>query len=161
MAKQSLTSLWLEENDPKYRKVPGVGMGGEHAKKVGSRSKRIRRGKMSREGFQSRESILSFVERHRGVVEHDCIFVPGAQKGVPAGVEFCGHVISASRYMTLLTHGTPKREGDVSRHLCGNGHLSCINPSHLIWGSVGDNATDAHKHRSVGDNVQDRIHAID
>jgi hypothetical protein len=31
-------------------------------------------------------------------------------------------------------------------HCCGNGHLSCVNPAHLRWGTAKDNGKDAHLH---------------
>lgn len=111
--------------------------------------------------FKREVSIAYFVRSHMGSKAKDCIFVPGAQANVPAKVTFCDKSITAARYMTLLTHGTPKYEGAVSRHTCGNGHLSCINPNHLIWGDAGDNVADENKHRAAGENIQDRIHAID
>jgi hypothetical protein len=160
VAKKSLTSLWLEANDPKYRKVPNGGAGGKEAKDNGSRAIRIRRGISVKQGYQSKESIRAFVERHRHAVEHDCIFVPAALKGAPASLAFCDKVITASKYMLLLTQGTAKFDGAHARHLCGNGHMSCVNPAHLTWGTAGDNLSDAGRHRAAGDNVQDRINSV-
>lgn len=104
---------------------------------------------------------MAFVERHRDHKSHDCLFVPAAAKDVPAQVDFGGRNIRAARYMLLLTKGTPPEADMECRHLCGNGHLSCVNPAHLAWGTRGDNISDMGKHRAAGDNVQDRINAID
>lgn len=108
------------------------------------------------------ESIKSFVERNREHTGNDCLFVPGADGCRPAQVKFCGRGISAARYMALLTYGTPKSEGMHVRHLCGNGHLSFVNPVHLAWGSPGDNQSDANKHRAIGPDAttQDKINAV-
>ena len=150
---KNLTSKWLDENDPKR-----------------ATGKKRRKGPESLNGREPRdilmgtfrpETIKSFVDRHRGHDSNDCLFVPGSVKGAPANVTFCGRQITASRYMTLITHGTPKSEGMVSRHLCGNGHLSCVNPAHLVWGTPSQNRSDENKHRNAGENVQDRIHSID
>ena len=104
------------------------------------------------------QSVKEFVEAHRGDDRHECIFVPYARKDSPAKVTFCGKTISAARYMALLTFGAPRQAGTVVRHLCGNGHLSCINPKHLEWGSEANNKADAAKHRGC-ETVQDKIHA--
>lgn len=122
---------------------------------------RKRRAKLLKSSHGVHKSIKEFVEDSRKFDGHDCLFVPGAQKGVPAKITRFGKQMSAARYMCLLTHGTPPTEGMVVRHLCGCGHLSCVNPRHLVWGTQGDNIADANKHRSAGDNIQDRINAID
>lgn len=105
------------------------------------------------------ETKKEFVERMRSAKAAECIFVPNSVKGHVAKVVFCGKTISAARYMALMTHGTPKHEDAVARHSCGNGHLSCINPAHIEWGSEADNIADANKHRGC-ETVQDKIHAV-
>jgi hypothetical protein len=99
-----------------------------------------------------------FVEANRHIKTADCVFVPGARRGQPKQVSYLGKTISAARYMALLTFGTPKHHDAVARHLCGNGHLSCINPAHLEWGSRQDNDSDAGRHRGL-ETAQDKIHA--
>jgi hypothetical protein len=47
--------------------------------------------------------------------------------------------------MCQMAHGAP-HEGEVARHKCGNGHLSCVNPTHLCWGTVEQNKMDHHLH---------------
>lgn len=103
-------------------------------------------------------SPKAFVENNRHIKTTECVFVPGAVKGKPSRVAYCDRTMAAARYMALLTHGTPKNEGAVARHLCGNGHLSCINPAHIEWGTEADNIADANKHRGC-ETVQDKIHA--
>lgn len=56
---------------------------------------------------------------------------------VPQGA----HVVA-----TMLSHGpkpTPKHE---ACHRCGKGHLGCVNPRHLYWGTRKDNVRDAIEH---------------
>lgn len=140
----------------------------EMAKTSSSKQARVHKGQsISRNDLDygqarkaARASIREFVDGHRDSKSRDCIFVPLATINRPAKVVYCGKSMSAARYMCLLTHGTPKHEGMEARHLCGNGHLSCINPSHVVWGTRGDNQSDANHHRHAGDNVQDRINSV-
>lgn len=104
-------------------------------------------------------TIKEFVEANRAAKSAECIFVPKALRNVPAKVSFCGKTISAARYMALLTFGAPNYQDTVVRHLCGNGHLSCINPAHLEWGAPSDNIADARKHKGC-ETAQDRIFAV-
>lgn len=104
------------------------------------------------------ESQKEFVERMRNAKSAECIFVPNTIKGRPAKIVYCDRPMTAARYMALLTFGTPRHNDAVVRHLCGNGHLSCVNPAHLEWGSDADNRTDAGKHRGC-ETAQDKIHA--
>ncbi len=150
---------WMAENGHSWA-APRINEGGEKAKLSGSKHRRIRRAKVYSEKLGRWESIKDFVDAHRGHDSRDCLFVPAAQKNVPASVQFCGRSITAARYMCLLTLGTPKYDGAMVRHKCGNGHLSCVNPAHLVWGDVGDNQSDAVVHRFAGESVPDRINAI-
>lgn len=140
MARKTIAQEWIEENrevsrsgskiDWRQRKLPKTDL-----------AKHLRN--KAREDF----TIKGFVEHHRSHRSAECLFVPGAITGRPSRVTYLGKGMTASRYMTLLTHGTPKNAGAVSRHLCGNGHLSCVNPEHLVWGSEADNRADAAKHQ--------------
>lgn len=49
----------------------------------------------------------------------------------------------AHRVMCNIAHGDPHSSGFVAMHTCGNGHLGCVNPNHLKWGTVREN--NAHK----------------
>lgn len=100
-----------------------------------------------------------FVEEHRHYSGAECVFVPYAIKGRPATVDFHGRNISAARYMALLTLGTPKELKHVVRHACGNGHLSCVNPAHLLWGTQAENRSDAAKHRHAK-SEQEKINVL-
>lgn len=123
-------------------------------------NKSIRYEKLSQEGKQTPQSVKEFCDEVLDAEAHDCIFVPGAAKGKPASVTRFGRQMAAARYVLTMTQGTPKIEKAVCRHLCGNGHLSCVNPKHLRWGTPGDNVSDQQHHRHVGGDVQDRINSV-
>lgn len=158
MAKETLAGKWMAENGHLWGKRT-YPLSGKASKANTGVAVRQKRGKQTLSQFGG-ETIKDFVDRHRHHTGLDCVFVPAAQKGVPASVVFLGRQMSASRYMCLVTHGTPKYEGAIARHTCGNGHLSCVNPRHIAWGDEGDNQSDANHHRTVGDNVQDRINSV-
>lgn len=150
---------WIAENGLSWGKKKSEPHGTK-AKMASYKTRRLRRAKNLGDKVPRFESITDFVKRHREYQGDDCLFVPGAQDGVPAGVSYLGNRMSAARYMCLLAYGTPKSDGMVVRHLCGNGHLSCINPKHLAWGTDADNISDMALHRKAGDDVQDRISAV-
>lgn len=152
-----ITSAWLAHGDPdrmnpkKRRRPKRLCASG----KRGMFAREIRAGKQQ-------VSIRDFVESVRNAKSTECIFVPGSQRDVPAAISFLGKNITAARYMALLTFGTPKYEDMVVRHLCGNGHLSCVNPAHLARGTQGDNISDAGKHRALGEDatMHDKLNAV-
>lgn len=150
---------WMAENGHAWAK-PKANDGGSLAKHSSTKHRRLRRGRVVGDRVSRWEGVKDFVDAHRGYEGQNCLFVPAAQRDVPASVSFLGNHISAARYMCLLTHGAPKYEGAIARHTCGNGHLSCVNPNHIVWGDHGDNQSDANHHRAVGDNVQDRINSV-
>lgn len=67
-------------------------------------------------------------------------------------VSWEGKSAYAHRVVCSIVHGAP-RPGQVARHSCGNGHLACVNPKHLSWGSHQDNSDDceAHGKRAKGE----------
>ena len=138
MAKRTLAGEWLAENSPVQRRVQHCS---KHNKKHSFLAHHLA-------GCAKRKlTVKEFVEETRGKKSDECIFVPFAVEGQTAKVKFCGRTISAARYMALLTHGAPNYEGALVRHLCGNGHLSCVNPNHLVWGDDSENMADAVRHR--------------
>jgi hypothetical protein len=170
MAKKSPAGEWMRANGYKWR------TDAKHApdpnQEKTSTGQRVRGKRMATMFSKSlnrrwrqeydRQSVKDFVEHQRDWNRTECRLVPGAQPHVPAQVQHCGRHITAARYMLLLTQGTPKSEGMWARHKCGNGHLSCVNPSHLEWGTPGDNIGDANIHRAMeGATVEDKCRAVD
>ena len=87
-----------------------------------------------------------------GFNSDQCLYFPHSFLGREAAAKYNFKVMRAARVMLLLTQGLPADKGHaLATHLCGCGHLSCVNPKHLRWGSQRDNSTDlsAHSGRSV------------
>ncbi|WP_422073968.1 hypothetical protein [Tranquillimonas rosea] len=57
-------------------------------------------------------------------------------------MKFRGAVMGAHRAMCILAHGEPPSPDSHASHLCGNGHLGCVNPRHLAWKSPAGNQRD-------------------
>lgn len=87
-----------------------------------------------------------WIRQHSDFSESECLFFPGAVIHRPHRVKWNYQEISAARLMLTMTQGLPEFEDSVARHKCGMGHMSCVNPLHLCWGSSGDNAKDRLLH---------------
>lgn len=59
-----------------------------------------------------------------------------------AGIYFRGEQMAAARALCILANGPPPTPAHEVCHNCGNGHLSCLNPHHLRWGTRAENAAD-------------------
>jgi hypothetical protein len=111
-------------------------------------------------------SAAHFVQSSLSFDGDMCLFVPFASVGTPATLSAGGKQEPASRYVCRVENGDPCDESHVARHLCGNGHLSCVNPKHLVWGTHSENSLDKALHRStphyhpeINDDTMDRIAA--
>lgn len=65
------------------------------------------------------------------------VFIDGKNVGV--------HVVIA----TINLPPKPSTQHEV-RHICGNGHLGCVNPKHLAWGTKKENQADRIIHGTDG-----------
>lgn len=54
--------------------------------------------------------------------------------------------IGAHVYAAILCHGDKPTLQHEACHSCGNGHLGCVNPRHIYWGTRSDNMKDAYRH---------------
>ena len=57
-----------------------------------------------------------------------------------------GKRVVASRYICDIVHGPPPTDDAMACHTCGNGHLGCVNGSHVYWGDRDKNAKDMITH---------------
>lgn len=66
------------------------------------------------------------------------------EMGVPGGKKNDVHPLVCAR-----VHGPRPAPNVVTRHLCGNGHLGCVNPRHLVWGTMKENSEDSLRHGTL------------
>ena len=63
------------------------------------------------------------------------------EMGIPGGKKHDVHPLVCAR-----VHGPKPTPTTVARHLCGKGHLGCVNPKHLVWGTMKENSEDSMRH---------------
>jgi hypothetical protein len=81
----------------------------------------------------------------------ECFVFPFRTVAQPRGsVLFGATRMTATIAMCRLAHKVPDDLNKMALHTCGNGHEGCVNPNHLYWGTVKDNAADAAEHRRFG-----------
>lgn len=83
-----------------------------------------------------------WLDAFKGFDADCCLFFPNAKSGAPAKVKYNYTQMSAARAMLLKTQGAPDDESMLVVHKCGMGHMSCVNPKHIAWGTASDNARD-------------------
>lgn len=95
--------------------------------------------------------VVKWLREHAGYESHGCLIFPfcrNPQKGYGmVGLE--GKQLYAHRYMCELVNGPPPTPRAQARHSCGNGHLGCVHPKHLLWGSNSKNQIDRYTHGTV------------
>lgn len=94
----------------------------------------------------------------------ECLLFPCAVPHRPERVKYNFRDMAAARAMLIMTQGLPADEKMFAVHVCGNGHLSCVNPKHLKWGSASDNRVDAVLHNAPSEFIAgmdpDLVHEI-
>ena len=86
-------------------------------------------------------SCLDWVKRHSSYVHDDCLIWPFGNNGngyCRIGFSRTKKVY-AHRLMCEYAHGPAPTAKHIAMHLCGNGHLGCLNPRHLRWGTNAEN----------------------
>ncbi len=76
-----------------------------------------------------------------------CVVWPFARNANGYGnVWIAGETRGVHRVVCERVNGPPPTPDHEARHSCGNGHLGCINPSHLLWGTRLENKADELLH---------------
>lgn len=79
--------------------------------------------------------------------ENKCLIWPFGSDGSGRGrIRLNGKPDRAHRYICFLVNGLSSTEKPHALHSCGNGHIGCVNPNHIYWGSAKDNAADRSSH---------------
>jgi hypothetical protein len=95
--------------------------------------------------FKPGESKLLFAQA-MWTDSSECILWPfGKDAAGYARLHVGGKMVSATREMCRAVYGPPASENLFALHSCGNGHLGCINPRHLHWGTHSENELDKRK----------------
>jgi len=95
--------------------------------------------------YGAANKFVSDTAKRQGVDE--CITWPFGRNSEGRGrVRISGKSVNADVAVLTAAKGekpTPKHE---CCHSCGNGHLGCVNPSHMYWGTRKENVADAIAH---------------
>lgn len=90
--------------------------------------------------------LLWLRERFDADDTDECIFMPG--KRTRKTVELEGRTTGAHIVVCTWQNGPRPGSMDAS-HLCGNGHLGCVNRRHLIWETHADNLRRRDNHGTL------------
>lgn len=91
---------------------------------------------------------LEWLRQHVSVNQDDCLLWPFGKDDKGYGIVSTGNglVRKAHRVMCALARGEPPTPKHQAAHICGNGHLGCVNPSHLRWKTNSENQYDRAIH---------------
>lgn len=97
--------------------------------------------------LQPRNVAVPWLLAHVDYDGEDCLTWPFKPRADGRGqVKWQGKMTTAHRQMCILAHGAAPDGKPEATHSCGNGHLGCVNPKHLRWGSDKDNKADMLVH---------------
>jgi hypothetical protein len=89
-----------------------------------------------------------FIETAADYKGDDCIFWPfGKNSAGYAHINSSEGTRLVHRQICEKINGLPPTPDHKAAHSCGNGHLACIAPKHLIWKTHADNMVDMIVHR--------------
>lgn len=101
---------------------------------------------------------ISFIRAHIDYDGPDCLIWP-LNRNPEYGYSVLGYLggsYYAHVYMCTLTNG-PRPDGHQAAHSCGNGHLGCVHPKHLLWKTISDNLLDRREHGTVRCNPHGQV----
>lgn len=82
-----------------------------------------------------------------GPLSRQCLVWPYARNAKGYGhIKIDGETREVHRVVCERVNGPPPTPDHEARHLCGNGHLGCINPGHVTWGTRLENKADELQH---------------
>jgi hypothetical protein len=89
---------------------------------------------------------MAWILAHAGYDGEECLIWPFAV--LANGYPRIGKKL-ATRVMCELINGAGRGTKYEAAHLCGNGHLGCINPKHLAWKTRKENEADKKPHGTI------------
>lgn len=128
-----------------YKTVQAKGVCGMHygrKRRYGSYEKRE----------NPKKARVPWIKKHVDYDKDGCLIYPFGRSpstGYAALRLEDGSNIGAHRYMCILANGEPPTKKHLALHSCGNGHLGCVHPKHLRWGTYSDNIKDRNKHMEM------------
>lgn len=79
----------------------------------------------------------------------DCLIWPFSRNANGYGqINIGGRPTTVSRLVCERTNGSPPTDKHQAAHTCGNGHLGCVSPSHMVWKTHAENQADKIEHNS-------------
>lgn len=93
----------------------------------------------------------------------ECLTWPFSR--IPAGygmLGYLGETLYAHRFMCELVNGPPPTPQHEAAHSCGRGKFGCVDPRHLSWKTISENAMDCREHGTQARNKRgNRGHLTD
>ena len=91
---------------------------------------------------------MAFLRNVAAVHQGDeCLIFPyGRTTGGYGLVQEAGVKHGAHRFVCELVNGKPPTQSHHAIHSCGKGHLGCVNPRHIRWGTRFENMADRISH---------------
>lgn len=90
---------------------------------------------------------LTWINANAAFDDDECLQWPFSVNPNGRGaVKFRGRNMTAPKAMCIAANGPPPTEAHQAAHSCGKGHLGCMNPKHLQWATVKENAADRLAH---------------
>lgn len=107
---------------------------------------RLRRRGLLPSMIAARGSVREWLLENVEYTSEDCLQFPFARTQFGRGcICFDGETL-AHRWMCRAAHGAAPAGKPYALHSCGKGHLGCVNPRHLYWGTGVDNYRDQIRH---------------
>lgn len=100
---------------------------------------------------------LRWLLKHRNHIGDACLIFPFAPQSTGyMQFKYKGRERLAHRAMCYWKHGKAPTKQHVAAHICGNGHLGCVNPNHVFWKTQAENMLDRLKHGTLGNKLTEK-----
>jgi hypothetical protein len=114
-----------------------------------------------RESRFPRGSVKKWLQEHVSYAGDECLEFPFGKNPEGYGTIKVDGFASPHRWMCDRAHPDTKDNGPWALHSCGKGHLACVNPKHLYWGTAKDNQNDMVVHGTAPKLVESPKHILE